>query len=391
MKENNNKGFTLIEILVAVIALALVVMPLLQGFVSTANLNKKARERMEATNVAQSIMERHSTATIQEIKTQAESAGYTFVEDSANHKYGYTIPTYTHNGKDYTVKISLDASEYHPGGGVKTYNSDEYALITSVDTAQDGIYAESDRVFQDALKEFVDRNRSANTISDKTITKEQFETQLERTIRVMIEQKTEIGSTDEYTEVNITYTYKAPSGWVDDSDREYSKSLNIFTNQNLTPAERTAKPLRNIYVLFKPYYGKHYSFGFADRIEIVNMDELDCNFYLIKTITGDASDLSANENSYSASVNVYEGNIDFADPAFVANAKVFTNLGYNMANDNVTPTQVKYYYIPPSNVATEAYIEHDYFVPGYTEERMYKMKVEVYPAGGTEKLAELSN
>lgn len=53
----NNKGFSLIEVLVAVVMLAVVMTPLLRGFVSTAEVNKSAREYMGGTDVTQCVLE----------------------------------------------------------------------------------------------------------------------------------------------------------------------------------------------------------------------------------------------------------------------------------------------------------------------------------------------
>ncbi len=53
----NNNGFTLIEVLLAIVILSLVSAPILRGFIVTANTSARARTIMEATDVAQLIVE----------------------------------------------------------------------------------------------------------------------------------------------------------------------------------------------------------------------------------------------------------------------------------------------------------------------------------------------
>ena len=65
-KPNNNKGFTLIEVLLAIVILSLVSAPILRGFIVTANTSARARKIMEATDVAQLIVEEVSAMTYEE-------------------------------------------------------------------------------------------------------------------------------------------------------------------------------------------------------------------------------------------------------------------------------------------------------------------------------------
>lgn len=53
----NNKGFTLVEILVAATILALVLAPMASMFVTTAKVNAMAKEKQQATVVAQNVFE----------------------------------------------------------------------------------------------------------------------------------------------------------------------------------------------------------------------------------------------------------------------------------------------------------------------------------------------
>lgn len=66
-KENKNKGFTLIEIVVAIAVLAIAITPILTSFVTSAKLNVKSQKLMAATNIQQSIMEGFADKTYTEV------------------------------------------------------------------------------------------------------------------------------------------------------------------------------------------------------------------------------------------------------------------------------------------------------------------------------------
>lgn len=56
-KQKSNSGFSLVEVLLAVVLLAIIVTPLMQVIVSSMAMNQKSRELMAATNFAETIME----------------------------------------------------------------------------------------------------------------------------------------------------------------------------------------------------------------------------------------------------------------------------------------------------------------------------------------------
>ena len=66
-KDNKNKGFTLIEIIVAIAVLAIAITPILTSFVTSAKLNVKSQKLMAATNIQQSIMEGFADKTYTEV------------------------------------------------------------------------------------------------------------------------------------------------------------------------------------------------------------------------------------------------------------------------------------------------------------------------------------
>ena len=53
----DNRGMTLVELLIAIVILAIITVPLLHAFVSSARINMDARKRLRLTTVAQDVME----------------------------------------------------------------------------------------------------------------------------------------------------------------------------------------------------------------------------------------------------------------------------------------------------------------------------------------------
>lgn len=68
-KRTNNKGFSLVELLLAIIVLAIVMGPMIESFISSARLNRNSRRLMVATNVAQTITEGFTNKDFEDIKS----------------------------------------------------------------------------------------------------------------------------------------------------------------------------------------------------------------------------------------------------------------------------------------------------------------------------------
>lgn len=73
LKASSNKGFTLVELLVAIAVLALVVVPTLSVFVAATKSNSKARTELQATITANSVLESAKAFTIYSIDQQCNT------------------------------------------------------------------------------------------------------------------------------------------------------------------------------------------------------------------------------------------------------------------------------------------------------------------------------
>ena len=79
-RQLNNEGFSLVELLIAIVILSIIVVPLLHSFVTSARTNAKSRSTMHATAIAEDVMEMFEAHTLEEmsdIYTGASPAGFT--------------------------------------------------------------------------------------------------------------------------------------------------------------------------------------------------------------------------------------------------------------------------------------------------------------------------
>ncbi len=75
MKKGNNKGFSLIEIIIGIGMLAVIIVPILHTFITSAQINRDARQVMIQTEVAQTIMEGFAGKTYLDVKASVGALG----------------------------------------------------------------------------------------------------------------------------------------------------------------------------------------------------------------------------------------------------------------------------------------------------------------------------
>lgn len=96
MKHINNKGLSLVELLIAVVILAVIVVPLLHAFVTSARINAKSKKELRETAAAQDIMEGLKAYSVEDLAYQFNYPNGGINEYSL--KFGIIDPLLVENG-----------------------------------------------------------------------------------------------------------------------------------------------------------------------------------------------------------------------------------------------------------------------------------------------------
>lgn len=124
-KKLNNQGLSLIEVLVAVVILALVTGPILTGFVSAISYNAKAKEKQRVTTAAQSIMEGFKGYTIEDLCFQFNGISPFMVVGDAGSFWETPLSDHVLDG--------VIAADGIPDTGIMTTPSGEQVFVPAPD------------------------------------------------------------------------------------------------------------------------------------------------------------------------------------------------------------------------------------------------------------------
>ncbi len=217
----NQKGFTLLELLVAVGILAIVTIPLLTAFLVSVRTDQKSKLQMEATTVANNQIESIKASSIERFLQDAGSP-------SPNEQGQYEIvqTNQSVNHKSLQVKTVIDPNNV-------AYNEKELSNLYSISPTKDAVYVE-----------------------DYTLFHEQERKNKRHDIEVKLSQK-ENG----HMEVRLVDSYDL----LGDNPRE----ILLFSGESL----------RNVYLC---YYPKTViSSQNPETVFVQNPDNIDCNIYLV--------------------------------------------------------------------------------------------------------------
>ena len=113
-RKQHNKGFSLVEVLVTILIVALLCTPLIKSFVVSANVNKKAKRIQNATDAAQSVAEYFSANPLSALKKLVDDDNYSESKDPD----GNNVITYN-NVHDW--RKSASSGYFEGAGGEKFY------------------------------------------------------------------------------------------------------------------------------------------------------------------------------------------------------------------------------------------------------------------------------
>lgn len=438
--KNDDRGVTLVEIIVSIAILAIIVLPFLNAFVTATKTNVKAKNEMNATHLATNIMEGIEKNSMKTLAYQFNYPSEGFdVADGFNISDGSSAcELLKKSGKFDNVKrledisaeivnkddvitscihktdasaqigdTSLwdfresDAHKYYfymsgVQSGTKKYN----ALVT-VDAKSDASNKDqtgkpNNKVTKYNMDEVADmsamdanfdcmsadRYSATNIISALNNMNPGLSVQqsdIKRTITIDIE-KSGVAS-NKATKVTVSYSYSIKNG-VKKTFPDPTSALKddytmvIYDNSSDTVNHN----LRNVYLFYNPWYtSTGNTWDTANDVIIVNnKDKVDCTVNIVKQKTiSDQSELSTKESTYKAYVKVSEP----GNRTGHAYTHIATNLNVNMgAPDNpLQPDQAIYGF--NNNVIqndVKAIVDIKNLTKSNASERLYDVKVAVY-------------
>lgn len=331
----NNKGMSLVELLVAVAILGVIAGPLIHSFVTTATLNTKARKTEEATTAATNEMERIRSESLAKLLgfdydtdasltadnrdstkdsyiprkeyekqkvegAKADTTCYIAATDAMGNDVGYfkLDNTFSVNGSTYTTEAHVspksvkadpaDTADEVVINEYTDYNAAKFANIYSMSMGQDGYFFCDETKDNTALSLF--KGNPTDIFSDMTR-------------NIVIDVTKDSSTEDTVAHATINYTYNSVTKNV--------SSLDFYSNATKDPSKRVA--LRNLYIFFSPLNKS----AAHETIEIRNNSNLNLNVYLIRACKPELC-----LGGYKVNVKVYEAGGSAAD----CHTKIMTNL-----------------------------------------------------------------
>lgn len=339
----SNKGFTLVEVLIAVVIMAIVAIPLLHAFSTTANTSAKAKYKMIATNAAENIMEDVKNLTIEEITAKygtptmvnggcpdetgvyPTGVAYKYSITSEDATYGKDLNAALKDGK-YSAELVIDPS-YYPN--INSINMSDFDVMSGESAA---IYTHTEDIDKQAYKKYATlykQYHTSATDSDVANAEKKFAEELKREIRIDIEKKGEMtdseGNTIDKVEVKVTTSYYLDNNRLPDNTddivnkgQETQKlvSRKIFNNGS------SGIKLNSVFVLYNPRYVNAKDCG--DIIIVHNRDSVKTNLYVVaQDVMTHGTEWEAYRKSTTGGLNlhIYEDEVDGKQPI-----TLYTNL-----------------------------------------------------------------
>lgn len=312
----DNRGFTLVELLVGVTILALIIAPLLNTFIVGANTERKSREFGNATNAAQNLSEQIQALDIDAILGDSRlvdsAARFYNVSDPSvlttaapppdSSKYYIRIADYAYGGSTFDALITLDASA--------AVNSISVVAGNQMDAMLN--MAQADAAALEVLK-----LECSDLMADPDA-----ELTLGALTREVTLKVTRSGSASPYTyniDAEFAYTGTIICSAEDVSGESYNFEHTEKSSASIASvADSTdGSPVLSAFLFFDGYYKSSYSSH--EIFTINNITGEDVNFFLVST-----KDKSQMPAGYSSVLWYYNQNVDSGGSP--VNNLIFTNI-----------------------------------------------------------------
>ena len=344
-KDNQyNKGFTLIEVLVAVIIISIVCIPIFRALVTAVKTTARSKEKMVAQNAASDIMEdleslniagvieKYGASSDEKISTKNEdsTSPYTFNFTGKSEIAGFDKSVNEALKKGYDITITIDPSKY---SNTNSVNMGEFNTVSS-DSA--GILSLSSTTDSKVSKDFEDLNADYRlTDSGKSApvtSQDDFLKLLKREIRIDIEKTgTFIKDGESYDKVTVDATVSYLLAASDNTQQliasDESTSVTKVTRQIFNNSSSEV-PLSAIFIMYEPLYdacAANSDFN-GDIITVHNRDNIETDLYVVaQNTTGGSLEDYMDKNKGGLILEIYEDEIS-GDEGKEQPIRLFTNL-----------------------------------------------------------------
>lgn len=250
-KQNNDKGFSLVELIIVVSILAIAAIPLMRSMAMATRVNAKAQSMQNATSLAESIMEEIKSSSIEELKEKygpvEEGGTGEFSDHGSYYEIVFEDVTAT-QGEAFKATVTIDKEEYKSGDEsseaqkVLAANKIKLPVIEEIDTNSQAVFT--------SLRDFNKYDTAAQSFFDEKnakYVKTDPSTFSEISTKEVIITKSNAVSLGGYDGVEV----KAIVKYTDTSGKEYIRDLytgNFVAERN---AENKIVLDSNIYIFYK--------------------------------------------------------------------------------------------------------------------------------------------
>jgi len=349
----NNSGFSLLEVLIAMVILCLVSIPLLHSFVTTAKTNGRAKIMMRATDCAENLMEAAEYMSVEDLVAKYDLSD----ENTITPGFGYGRWTELMNGQTVTAAESDGAYMIEIGNDadLPVALPDEYKVymmfepnlypnanglnaadVNSISVANTAVYEMSPLYDDSVYKKFEEWNKVAAEDENLLYIEAPggtayFKENLTRTMEISIDKLGQDYDADGNlvdivrVNLNIRYDFRTRNqyrNYLPESRKEYlEETKELFNNQS------TREPLSGIYIFYQPRYLAT-KMGNKDNIIINNKGNVELDLMLAPQVgAADASYKSQYFNAVSGpNVTVVESPSGGVNADADAALTLYTNL-----------------------------------------------------------------
>ena len=336
-----NDGFSLVELLVAVVILGIIAGPLLHTFVTGTYTAAKSRRIGDATLAAQNIAETIEANDIATIVTDpqtmfgASSYSLTGGDSAAKSglpEYDFTLNGVTAGKSTFNAKVTMTAPSGEDGG-----NNAQFSVI-NLQAISD--YSNMDAVFAQPRDITTDPDEQAySAFAEEVQAADLNVTDVKRVITLTVGYFVDAnGNTDKsrlsaMLEYKYRYTYSCTEIESDGTTAHKTKLWPLtdyhMVTSNLFPQGFDCTKTPSIYLMYNPWYSTvnlgsgEYNNSVGDKIEIYTKNNLTFKLFLVKEKISNLT--TAMEIQYAADIVLYQDSV-----SIVSNAKVYSNAKENL-------------------------------------------------------------